>query len=182
MAASDSAPRDVTRTVKRRLEMGDAAPGTLSTIRRRGRFVAAVVVVAFLGLGVRLHQLQYVRGDEYRDLARRQHFHRVVTAANRGSIFDRSGNLLAVTVARPSLYADPSQIEDPYLAAGRIAGVLGRERETILRRLNSKGQFVWIARKLDPKLADKVMALGVKGLGIRKEATRAYPQGRVAAW
>ncbi len=103
-------------------------------------------------------------------------------AARRADITDRKGELLATTIDVESLFADPRAIWDPDETATRLAGVLrGLDPATLADRLADRSRaFVWVRRQLTPRQRQAVFALGLEGLGFRREPRRAYPSGSLA--
>src|SRR5690606_24992757 len=72
----------------------------VSEFRRRFRWIALMMAVAFLGLIARLFYLQIIEADENKAIARENIVRRVTLATTRGIIRDRSGKVLAAS--RPS--------------------------------------------------------------------------------
>jgi cell division protein FtsI (penicillin-binding protein 3) len=101
------------------------------------------------------------------------------TLYDRADIVDRNGTLLATTLQVPSLYADPTLIENKAYIAQRLESILGVEN--VIDDLNRKGRFVWIKRGLSPEEHFEVNALGSPGLAFRNEPRRFYPQGNLTA-
>ncbi len=101
---------------------------------------------------------------------------------SRPDIVDRNGRLLATDVAVPSLYADPPLVVDLDEAVEKLASVLAGLDTVELRRslADRSKRFVWIARGLSPRQAQRVHDLGIPGLAFRSELKRAYPQGSLA--
>ena len=56
---------------------------------------------------VRLVDVQAIEGDHYEAMAEAQRVRTVSLPAERGSIFDRNGNDLALSVPQHTIYADP---------------------------------------------------------------------------
>src|SRR6266540_1018068 len=98
-----------------------------------------------------------------------------------GSILDREGRDLAVSVEVPSVYAIPDDVEDAPAAASALAPLLRLPREKILERLTQAKGFVWIARKVEPSVADQIRALKFPGVRLVAESKRFYPKGPLAA-
>ncbi len=147
----------------------------------RVRFLAIVLSLWASVVVARLGQLQLADGGHYRARAQRQQERRIEVSPLRGSIFDRAGRPLAVSVEVSSVYAIPDDVED----AGQAAHVLARHLdmpETALRaRLTQKKGFVWIARKIDPKKAAAIRAAKIPGIHLVAENKRFYPKGSLAA-
>ncbi|MGH8871799.1 MAG: peptidoglycan D,D-transpeptidase FtsI family protein [Acidimicrobiia bacterium] len=118
------------------------------------------------------------------DLADQGLTQRLVTrdlAPQRGKIFDRNGELLAMTVEAQSIWANPGQIEEPLWVAQQVGGLLGVDSELLLGRLTSDRDFVYLKRQVEPGLAEQIASLEVRGLYTHPEATRIYPAGAVAS-
>jgi cell division protein FtsI (penicillin-binding protein 3) len=100
----------------------------------------------------------------------------------RPDIVDRTGRLLATDLALPSLYADPHLILDLDEAVEKVGAQLPGLAAAELRRLLSdkSRRFVWVARGLSPRHAQRIHELGLPGLGFRTELKRAYPMGALA--
>ncbi len=99
----------------------------------------------------------------------------------RPDIVDRNGRLLATDVQMPSLYADPTLIQDADEAAERLTRLFpGTDVRALRRSLTDKTKrFVWIRRGLSPGMAQRVHNLGVPGLMFVDEIRRTYPGGRL---
>jgi cell division protein FtsI (penicillin-binding protein 3) len=140
----------------------------------------AVVFVGFTLLAVRLADLQVVNPSRYRQVGESQRTFSQIVAADRGTIYDRDGVELAMSKPARSVFVDPSMIDDAYLAASAVAPVLGlhvRDVETTMRR---EGRFAYLARKVTDEQADKVAALGIKGVALVEESERYHPSGDLA--
>lgn len=165
-------------------------------------FTRFMLIVAFFvfwigGIGARLVYLQINRHEDYRAKALNQRRDLVKETQLRGTIYDRNGRALAMSVNVKSLVANPSEIEDVEGTAKEIAKVLKIKPNEILKTLkdgkeNNK-KFVWLARKLDEDAADnlnktleqkdldKSSLPKFKGLYWREEQKRSYPYQTLAA-
>lgn len=149
--------------------------------KARMAIIIVVVVAAWLGMGYRLFEIQVVRADE---LAEKGLSQRLVTqemAPQRGKIYDRTGNLLAMTVEAKSLFAVPDQVEEPLWVAQQIGGLLGVDSDALYDKLTSDKSFVFIKRQVDGVLAQRVLDLEMAGVFAQPEPTRIYPAGSVAS-
>ncbi len=149
--------------------------------RRRTLIVAALVACAFLGLLGRLTHLQILKHEEYSRLAESQHAKTITLKPKRGTILDRSGQVLAVSSKAESLYALTSRVDDPEELAQRLAPILGEPARDIARRLDSAKRFVYLKRRLPPEVAQAVRDLEEPGLGFVEESLRLYPNRELAA-
>jgi cell division protein FtsI (penicillin-binding protein 3) len=140
------------------------------------------MALALGGIAVRLIDVQAVEGDHYQALANAQRVKNVSLAAERGSIFDRDGNDLALSVPQHTIYADPRLVKDPSAYARKLAPIVDVDRSDLENRLSKPGlAFVYVARKVSDKTAKKVQALGLKGIGTVPESKRFYPGDSLAA-
>ncbi len=166
------------------------SPEEVARRRLRGlRIRIAMLGVLLLAAGGavlnRAYRLQIVQGDELRAEAEAQQLRDVHLSPKRGTIYDRSGTELAVSVDVDSIYASPRTMHregvDTAAAATRLAAVLGVDRERIATRLASDRYFVWIERQVTPDESAAVAALDIPGVATTEEAHRFYPNGSLAA-
>ena len=145
------------------------------------------VVLAFVGLWVgaiawRLYDLQIARHGEYSRRAERQQQKVIELDAPRGTIYDRNGVELAVSVEVQSAFAVPREITDPGATASAIARLLPDvDGAKLLRQLKSDREFIWAARKLDPPQAKALKELALPGIYFLPESKRYYPLRALAA-
>ena len=99
----------------------------------------------------------------------------------RGYIKDTNGDILAMSIERNSVYANPSIITEPEKTAATLSGIVNVDRSRILERLKRDKRFVWIKRKVDDATANKIQSLNIHGVGFKKEFLRVYPNGNLAA-
>jgi cell division protein FtsI (penicillin-binding protein 3) len=140
--------------------------------------------VAFLWMGAvfgRLTYLQLYRHSEYLSRAMRQQQRTIEITPERGTIFDRNGKPLAMSISVDSAFAVPSEIADENLAARLLSGVINKPQVEIEARFESSRSFAWIARKLPPEKADAISKLNLKGIYLQKENQRFYPKRDLAA-
>ncbi|MCH8053353.1 MAG: penicillin-binding protein 2 [Planctomycetes bacterium] len=150
---------------------------------RWGHVCVGIVVLCFAGLSGRLVYLQTAarpRALSHRD---RQQTRQVDLHAQRGSIFDTRGRLLAASEPQPSVFGDPQRIKDIGHAASQLAAILGTSRDRLIERIERRRhtRFVWLARKVSPGEAQAVRALDLAGIGIKDESHRFYPNGPALA-
>ena len=161
--------------------MATARAKRVEPIRARLALIVFIVVAAWLTMGYRLFEIQVVRAEE---LAEQGLSQRLVTremAPQRGKIFDRNGNLLAMTVGSQSLFAVPDQVTEPLWVAQQIGGLLNVDVDALYERLNSDLDFVYIKRQVDGVLAEQVLGEEMAGVFAHPEPKRVYPSGPVSA-
>jgi cell division protein FtsI (penicillin-binding protein 3) len=101
--------------------------------------------------------------------------------ADRGTIFDRNGNELALSVPSTTIYADPGNVADPVATASAIGPLLGWSDERIVEFASdlseSDRSFLYVARQLDAEQAEPVLALGLAGIHSYGEPKRVVDSG-----
>jgi len=133
-------------------------------------------------LGMRLVELQAGEQQRYEQLGLDQRVQLVALPAERGGIFDRNGNDLAVSVSRSSVWADPRGIDDPDAYAAALAPLIGADPVALAGTLGQKDRsFVYVARQVERDVAAKVRKLGLDSIGFVAEPKRYYPSGSLAA-
>ena len=147
----------------------------------RVRFLALGLLLWASVVVARLGELQIVHGNHYRARAARQQERRIEVSALRGSIFDRAGRPLAVSVEVSSVYAIPDDVKDAAETARVLARHLDVAPATILARLEQKRGFVWIARKIDRAAATAIRQAKMPGIHMVPETKRFYPKGSLGA-
>lgn len=147
----------------------------------RVRFLVIVLSLWASVVVARLSQLQLAEGGRYRARAQRQQERRIEVSPLRGSIFDREGRPLAVSVEAASVYAIPDEVTHPVDTARALATRLGLPEATLLEKLTQKKGFVWLARKVDRPVAAAVRAEKIPGIYLVAETKRFYPKGSLAA-
>lgn len=145
-------------------------------VRGRALWVFAVFGIAYAMLAVRVVYLQVLRGPDLAHRAERQHEKAVALEAERGTIYDRNGRILATDLNVPSLYAVPPLIDNPQSIARELAAVLRVPAAPLARRLGEDRGFVWLERRVDPAVARAVEELGAEGVRLVPEPRRMYPR------
>jgi cell division protein FtsI (penicillin-binding protein 3) len=135
----------------------------------------------FLAVTVQAFRLQILQHEDMVKRADRQHQRVVPLTPVRGTIMDRNGNNLAVSVEMDSCYAEPRHIQDMEGTAAVLAPFLGISKQDILKKLNGNRNFVWLERRLPPDQAVRIKNLKLRGIGFVPETKRFYPNLEVAA-
>ena len=154
---------------------------------RRAAVMGAALLLCMAGIGLRLGYVQGVRAESYTAEARAQRVRKIELPASRGTIFDRTGGQLAVSVPARTIYANPRLLSGPKAvmsaaaAAEAIAPVLHRSTADVEHDLSKDTGFVYLARRVGIVTADKIKALKIPGVGTLDEAMRLYPGDNLAA-
>jgi cell division protein FtsI (penicillin-binding protein 3) len=152
--------------------------------RPRRRLLALLVVAVVLvgAVVARVGLLQTVDKDDYASYGERQRVRSVAIPAERGTIFDRDGEVLALSVPTATIWADPRLIEDPAAAGLTLGAALAMTPEEVtalVARLGNDSEFEYVRRQVDDSAAEAVKALGLKGVYQYAEHKRFYPSEEV---
>jgi cell division protein FtsI (penicillin-binding protein 3) len=159
--------------------------GGKPTVAERARWRSALLLVCFalggLALEGRILYLQLVDKEFLAEQANDRHLRTVQISAHRGSLTDRYGEPLAVSTPVDSVYANPKEFKAALDRLGELAKALGRDEEWLARRITSNldREFVYLERHVKPATAQKVLGLGLPGIGTVREYRRYYPAGEV---
>ncbi len=132
-------------------------------------------------------QLQLANGSKYKQLSVDLALHKIPLTAQRGSVFDRNGRDLAMSIELTTIYADPTLVTDPLAEAAKLARVIPVREDDLLRALSAKGtpdsprHFAYLAHAVSDRVAAAVHAMKLPGIGFVPESARSYPAGSVAA-
>lgn len=159
---------------------GKAARGIDGRIRLL-RIIVLVFVVLVGGRAVAL-----AASGDLTEIARQQQQATAEPPAHRGAILDRHGRTLAVGAPQLTVYAAPCLLDDPLAAAAKLCKALEITRKKDQRALavalsDRTSTFVFVARKVDPELAQAALALELPGVASYPEEERIYPMKGSAA-
>lgn len=141
----------------------------------------AAMAVVVLG---RAWQLQVHEQDFLVKQGVARHQRTIPVPASRGRILDRNGSPLAVSTPISSVWAEPQKLRAKADAVPQLARVLDLEQERLqatLDRASATSEFMYVARHVDPRLADQVADLKIEGVHLQREFRRYYPAGEVAS-
>lgn len=147
----------------------------LSTGSVRLKIISNIVLIGFVLVIIRVGDLTIMQ-NQY-DIAQPSQPSLEKTFQTRANIIDRNGVLLATTLKTPSLYADPTFLNNKAFLANQLEQILAIEN--VLPKLNKKGRFIWIKRGITPEQQKKINDLGSPGLAFKTEERRVYPHGNL---
>ncbi len=179
--------------------MRNLDPKRARWIRLRMGVLCGVMGLGVGGLVSSAYRVQVEDGPKWRETAERQRQRRLHIEPKRGTILDRNGTPLAVSVEVPSVSADvvellrgtegaPQQEAALRDAATRVGSALNLDANELYGRLATKHRFVWLKRRISGEEAAALRDLGdpkkqqhpVKGLAIEGEGHRYYPGRELA--
>jgi len=134
-----------------------------------------------LGLCVRLVWVGVFESETYAELGRSKR-ERVLTLHElRGSILDRNGEALVMSVPTKLIAADPTIIEDPEAVATQLAAIMGVERQTLVESLERPdSRYSVVARQVAPEVAEQISEAAIRGISTEEDPQRVAVNGDLA--
>ena len=145
--------------------------------------LALLWVTAVVALGYRLVLLTGQERDFLQHQSKARVNRTIKIPKKRGRIVDRYGKVLAMSQMQPSVWVNPKELYQDKAAVQSIAVLLGQKPQDLAKKLekNSKKTFLYLARRLDEDLAQKVYQNRPAGLNIIEDFARFYPGGPSAS-
>ena len=159
--------------------------------------VAGILVFLGFGIGYKIFHIQYVDGDNYRQLAKNKTIQNFTISPERGNIFSDDGSLLAASTTSFDIYFDAVTVSDNNFSkysnqlSEKLSESLNKSKEFFLKRLvsakknNKRYQLIQRGVSIENLNKIKQMPLfkmgGVRGgLIIEKKNSRDYPLNKIA--
>ncbi len=139
-----------------------------------------VAVLAFAVVAYRVATIQVLRPDALVAFGEDQRTRVTAVDAPRGSILDRNGADLALSVPSATIEANPELIEDPWGTAQALSPLLGTDARSLAETLVADGSFAYLGRQLDREVGERIEALDLDGINVTQEPARANPSGALA--
>jgi cell division protein FtsI (penicillin-binding protein 3) len=147
---------------------------------RRLLLLRAGLALLFVALGIRLFFLQVVDHAHYAKLSVAQTRVSLTTTALRAGIYDRHGQILAVSRPTSLVIADDFQIAHPVSEAHAIAPLVQVPVKTLIQLLSEKNGYVVLNNKLDLTAGRKLSSMVFPGIVVQDSSVRTYPNGPIA--
>jgi cell division protein FtsI (penicillin-binding protein 3) len=147
----------------------------------RIRFFGLLFLAVFSLVAVRAYHLQVRCQDDWVERAERQHQRVIPLTPQRGTIYDRNGEGLALSIETDSIYVNPAEVEEPARVADYLADALQLPKSGLQAKLKAKKNFLWIKRQVSPSESSLVRAMDFPGIHFIKEHKRYYPNGELGA-
>ncbi len=152
--------------------------------QRRIGWLLGIFATLLAVAAVRALQLTTLNAGQLSSAANSEHVTTVNIPAERGSIIDRNGTMLAVTEAADDISATPKLVRDPATVALKLAPLLHRSVTRIendLAHPTSSADYTLLARQVPTATAKQVKALGIPGIALTADPRRVYPNKYLAA-
>ncbi len=163
--------------------------GLSLTTKKRLLFLLVAFTLMVTALIVRIGYLQIVKGADFQKAAFEQQTRGRDISPRRGTIFDRNGKELAISASVERITINPQEVrascEELELVAGELAGVIGDDKDFILKKFKMRSSYEVIKRKIDKDLGDDVRnwvkKSKVDGIYVDEDTKRFYPNRNLAA-
>ncbi|GAB6182523.1 penicillin-binding protein 2 [Thermodesulfovibrio hydrogeniphilus] len=149
-------------------------------MQKRLIILSVIISIFFAVVIFRLALIMFVEHESYLSRAKNQQITKEQITAKRGNIYDRQGRELAVSLERESLFVDPSALTSSQ-SLTPLKTYVKFDSEVIESMAQKNIRFVWLGRKLDDTVVQKIKALKIEGVGFVTEGTRFYPKGFLAS-
>ena len=114
-------------------------------------------------------------------LARSQYKQTIQLSPYRGSIFDRRGEPLAISIRKPSIFINPRLVNFSPKQLQIISRLLKVPKSRLRKIASRRSYFAWIKRNVGRDAADTIAKLDIEGLHVVMEPARYYPAAGAAS-
>ena len=143
--------------------------------------ILAFVLLFGLALIVRLFFIQVTQGDLYKAWAQGLYSLDEKIPGQRGEIFFKNGEPLAINMEWPLVYASPREVENKIETAQKLSQVISLGEETILAKLKKDNLYEILKKRITDEEISAIRELNLRGIHLGKEAGRYYPQETMAS-
>ncbi|TYT23182.1 penicillin-binding protein 2 [Luteimonas viscosa] len=147
--------------------------------------VGGALALCAVALVVRAVDLQLVDNAFYQRKADARFLREVPIPTSRGMITDRNGEPLAVSSPVESLWANPQELANNPAAVARLAEATDLPVDYLTRYISQRREkeFMYVPRhrRINPAVAQKILALRIPGVFSQREFRRFYPQGEAVS-
>lgn len=143
-----------------------------------------LVMIVFAIFIVRLFYIQVIQHRYYANAALSGQYKEYEIPAERGIIVAHDGDTTVPIVLNEdkfTLFADPKYVKEPSKTAEELVKITGGSKSEYEDKMKQKNRYAILAKKLDESQSEQIKKLELKGIGLRTESIRTYPQGTLAA-
>lgn len=152
--------------------------------KNRIKLMMALFFLAIAGLIVRLGYLQIVKAEEYSKRALSNQYEDILVPAKRGTIYDRSGKELAVSIQKHDYSMDAHLYteEERKVVAEKVSKILELDETELLNKMNSEKKSFTVARYISADQAKALKEANIRYTRLDESSRRYYPYGKFAAY
>lgn len=149
-------------------------------MQKRLILLKIVFLVCFVSIICRLGLIMFVEHEAYFSRAKLQQVKKQEIIPKRGNIYDRTGRELAVSLEKESLFIDPASVKSDETISV-LKHYIKVDTDHIINQAEKNKRFLWLERKVDHSVVEKIKALKIEGVGFVTEGARFYPKGFLAS-
>ena len=131
-------------------------------------------------LSLRVIQLQVFQHAMYAKISASQVSQKITTTALRAGIYDRNGQILAVSRPTSLVIADDFQIQHPVRLAEAMSALVQVPVDKLVPLLSRKSGYVVLNNSLDLTAGRKLRSMFFPGIVVQDSSVRSYPNGQIA--
>ncbi len=168
-------------------------------LRIRGdtrQHIRILAVMAILGIGafvpvaLRLYSLMIGQYDDYSQLALRNQTRTTTVTADRGTIYDRNMNILAISQSVENVYLDPHELKQSRADISAISQFLGQlleldpqwiAQQAADTSMRYKQVVAGIGEETAAQIRSYINENDISGIHLEPNSRRSYPYGTLAA-
>ncbi|WP_312372683.1 penicillin-binding transpeptidase domain-containing protein [Lachnoclostridium sp.] len=149
----------------------------------RKNITIVVIVTFFIAcyLCGRLFYLMVAASENYAIKARQLHERERSIKAERGTIYDRNGTIIAANKPVSTISVIHNQIKDPEGVIKALSDALNLSEETVRKRVEKYSSIERIKSNVDKETADYIRNLSLAGVMVDEDYKRFYPYGSLAS-
>lgn len=159
------------------------------------RMIVVLVIFFAVALGItgKLGYEQLFNASKLESGALNVRLREIDIKANRGTIYDRNGDPLAISIASQSVYINPKLIrkedqrentekrQDKDEVIQSLASILEIDASEIEEKVEKDVSFAYIKRRITDEQAEALKELKYTGVYFLEESRRSYPKGSLAS-
>ncbi len=154
-------------------------------VERRARWLLRLLILWGLAVVAKLFYIQIVRHDQYAELAEQQQTRLVEIPAHRGTIYDRNGHVLAISVPVETVIVNPAQLPNVEVAAALLAEILNMDQNKLFNELKTKAEekrgYYKVAEQLTQDQVKRLKSLNLGWIQFESSSIRVYPNDQLAS-
>lgn len=161
-------------------------------MKNRSDIGFGLLMLLAIAIVLNLFRTSIVENERYQAYANTNQFGSIEISANRGSIYDTNGNILAKSATVFKVFLDPSNFRDKEVNYSKkaeivsfITSVLDIDEETLLKKLDADNQYEVLQTKVESPVADKITEFTSENkitcIRLEEDTKRYYPQNELAA-
>lgn len=155
-------------------------PYTLHSLQKRIKAILLVLLFVFCSLGVRLFVVQIINGSSLQRKATDQWTRDLRLTAPRGTIYDATGDTLAVSYTTYDVYVRGREVSDAEKTAQILSNLLDLNYEKTLSKVSKKNiSEVLLKLQVEADIAEKIYESKLDGIYLTENVGRYYVYGNL---